>query len=77
MSINCMGIISNKIYVPVCVCLSLKPKKLLWLIITHIASVGRGVASGGERVIECIGPRGLGGPRSPTGHREHRDILFE
>ncbi len=24
---------------------------------------------------ECIGPRGLGGPRSP-GHREHRDIPF-
>ncbi len=37
----------------------------------------RGVASGGKRVTECIGPRGLGGPRSPTGHREHRDILFE
>ncbi len=37
---------------------------------------GRGVASGGKRVTECIGPRGLGGPRSP-GHREHRDIPFE
>ncbi len=37
----------------------------------------RGVASGGKRVTECIGPRGLGGPRSPTGHREHRDIPFK
>ncbi len=39
-------------------------------------SVGRGVASGGERVTECIGPRGLGDPWSP-GHREHRNIPFE
>ncbi len=34
-------------------------------------SIGRGIASGGERVTDCKGPRGLGGPRSPTGHQEH------
>ncbi len=29
----------------------------------------RGIASGGGgRVTECIGPRGLGSLRSPTGH---------
>ncbi len=36
----------------------------------------RGVASGGKRVTECIGPRGLGVPRTP-GHRKHQDIPFE
>ncbi len=25
-------------------------------------SIGRGIASGGERVTDCKGPRGLGGP---------------
>ncbi len=41
-------------------------------------SVNRGVASGGGGGggKECVGPRGLGGPRSP-GHREDRDIPFE
>ncbi len=30
----------------------------------------KGLASGGKRVTECIVPRGLGGPQSPTGHRD-------
>ncbi len=37
---------------------------------------GASLVGGGGGVKECVGPRGLGGPRSP-GHREDRDIPFE
>ncbi len=40
------------------------------------SSGARGVASGGKRVTECIGLRGLEGPRSP-GHREYLEIPFK
>ncbi len=46
------------------------------LIYIYIHTQSGALLVGGKRVTECIGPRGLGGPRSP-GHREHWDIPFE